>query len=217
MPKISRARFLLVLLVLVVGFTTSCVSLLSKQETIVLDAISGGAVFLTEGNYREAGNIYLAALDEVPNDPRLLYNLSLAQAQAKDFNLAVVTINTLVRLFPENVKYLRAKAAILQAAGSSRDACIVWEQVLRLDPYDQLVRLLLAREYFINLEFQQSKKHALELYGKGQYSRDLYLLLGQLQQAMGEGDGSSWKLLADAYFPLTSSENEKGADTGTLL
>jgi predicted Zn-dependent protease len=203
MPNTSRACFLLVLLV-VVGFTTSCVSSFSKQETIVSDAIAEGAVYLAEGKYGEAGNIYLAALDKVPNNPRLLYNLSLAQAQAKDFNLAVASINTLVRLFPENVKYLRAKAAILQASGASREACVVWELVLRLDPYDQLVRLLLAREYFSNLEFQLSKKHALELYGKGQYTRDLYLLLGRLQQAMGEGDGSSWNLLADAYFPQTS-------------
>lgn len=206
MPKLSRARLLLISLavVVMVGSTNSCVSLPSRQENVVRGALAEGAVFLAEGKYGEAGTIYLAALNEVPNDSRLLYNLSLAQAQAKDFTLAGATISTLVHLFPENVKYLRAKAAILQASGASLDACAVWELVLRLDPYDQLVRLLLANGYFSNSEFQLSKKHALELYQRGQYSRDLYLLLGRLQQAMGEADGSSWILLADAYFPQTS-------------
>lgn len=206
MPKLSRARLLLISLavVVMVGSTNSCVSLPSRQENVVRGALAEGAVLLAEGKYGEAGTIYLAALNEVPNDSRLLYNLSLAQAQAKDFTLAAATISTLVHLFPENVKYLRAKAAILQASGASLDAYAVWEQVLRLDPYDQLVRLLLANGYFSNSEFQLSKKHALELYQRGQYSRDLYLLLGRLQQAMGEADGSSWILLADAYFPQTS-------------
>jgi len=169
-----------------------------------MEALAEAAVFLERGQFVEAVGIYLPALLKVPDDVRLIYNLSLAQAQAKNYELATATITKLVRLFPLNVRFLKAKAAILQASGASLEACTTWEQVLRLDPYDQVVRLLLANQYFSDSAFELSRTHALSLYQRGQYSRELYLLLGQLQQAMGEGDGSSWILLADAYFPNTS-------------
>lgn len=201
MHKPACASVWLLSLVLVVGFSTSCSTLSVKQETLVLDALAEGALFLAEGQFGEAAGIYLATLQDVPDDVRLLYNLGLAQAQADDFKSAIATISTLVRLFPENVKYLRAQAAILQASGASKEACAVWEQVLVLDPYNQVVRLRLANQYFSDSEFKLSQTHASTLYRKGQYSRELYLLLGRLQQSMGEGDGASWSLLADAYFP----------------
>jgi len=203
MPNPSRTRFLLISLVVVIGLSTACVSVPTKHEAIVMAALSEAAVYLDRGQFKEAAGIYLPALQKVPDDVRLLYNLSLAQAQAKNFELATATITKLVRLFPANIKYLKAKAAILCASGASLEACKTWEQVLRLDPYDLVVRLLLANQYFIDSEFSLSKTHALALYQRGQYSRELYILLGKLQQAMGEGDGTSWVLLADAYFPNT--------------
>ena len=201
MNKPSYACVWLLSLVVVLVFTASCASLPAKQESLVQEALSEGARFLTEGRFDEAAGVYRVALDEVPDDARLLYNLSLAQAQADDSASAVATIGRLVRIFPENVKYLKAKAVILQESGAFKEACAVWEQVLILDPFDEAVRLRLANQYFLDSEFELSKKHALMLYSKKQYSRELFLLLSRVDQALGGGDGSSWTLLADAYHP----------------
>lgn len=193
--------WLLSFVVVALVFTASCTSLPARQESLVQEALSEAAPYLTEGRFDEAADVYRAALDEVPDDARLWYNLSLAQAQAGDLASAIATIGFLVRLFPENVKYLRAQAAILLESGASKEACAVWEQVLTLDPFDEVVRLRLANQYFLDSEFELSQKHALMLYHREQYSRELFLLCSRLEQALGEGDGSVWTLLADAYFP----------------
>ncbi len=203
MYKPSHAYILLFsLVVMALVSTASCVSFPAKQESLVQEALAEGARFLTESRFVEAAEVFQTALDVVPDDARLLYNLSLAQAQADESTSAIATIGLLVRLFPENVKYLKAQAAILQESGASTEACPVWEQVLIRDPFDEVVRLRLANQYFIDSEYELSQKHAFMLYSREQYSRELFLLCSRLELALGGGDGSAWILLADAYFPV---------------
>jgi predicted Zn-dependent protease len=184
----------------------SCVSTTERDNALVVEALATGGDYAFEGLYVQAAEEYVQAIRKVPRDARLLYNLSMVQAQAGDFQKALETGTRLNSLFPDNVRYLGLQAGLLFSSGDRFTAFAVWERILELNPYDQVVRMNLANAYFEDGDFNRSAVHARILYRQKQFSVELFTLLGRLQAAMGEGDGSSWYLLADSLEEKAVSE-----------
>ncbi len=191
---------------LVVLFTISCASTTVRDNALVVEALASGGDYASKGMYVQAAEEYVLAIRKVPRDARLLYNLSMVQAQAGDFQKALESGARLNFLFPDNVKYLGLQAGLLFSSGDRLGASVVWERILELNPFDQVVRLNLANAYFEDRDFNRSALHARALYRRKQFSVELFTLLGRLQAAMGEGDGSSWYLLADSLQEKAVSE-----------
>jgi len=206
MHPLSRIPVLLCCFVVVMLLFVSCVSTTVRDNALVAEALATGGDYASKGMYIQAADVYVSAIRKVPRDARLLYNLSMVQAQADDFQKALATAARLNTLFPKNVRYLGLQAGLLFSSGDRAGAYTVWERILELNPFDQVVRMNLAKAYFEEGLMEQSAVHARALYLQKQISKELLTLLGRLQVAMGEGDGRAWYLLADSLDEKAKAE-----------
>ena len=189
----------------------SCVSPSTVHVDSPAQTLSKGNILSENGDYLKAAQLYGAALEKYPNDKRILYNLCLTQAQSGDFSGSLSTINRLVDMYPENVRFLALKGGVLSLSGKEGEACPVWENILILDPMDTKTRLLLIHRYQVEGKLEEAWLHARELFSQKAFSEELFNLMASLEVATGRGDGLSWTLLAAKY--AAKAEND-GVDSG---
>jgi Flp pilus assembly protein TadD len=144
--------------------------------------------------------IYESALAEYPQQPRILYNLGLTYALSGDFPSSLGTLDTLNDLTADgNVKYLKALGGVAAAATEGELAVDAWLRVLELDPVDMDTRMRLVDAYVDSGDFESAYRTLLQAYGLQQYSKMLFEKLSELEVSSGNGDGVSWKLIANTY------------------
>lgn len=181
----------------VVMVLASCSSTAAAREETVSAALREGQACLDAKQYAEAARIYALALEDVPSDTRLLYNLGVAFALDGVYDRSLDSFGRLLDIAPNNTKYLGAHAGVALAAGRADEAAEDWETILVLDPYDAEARLRLIRLYLDRGDGDAGYRHAISAYEQRQYSPELFNLLAELEVALEIGNGSSWRLLAE--------------------
>lgn len=197
---VSLRRVLALFLLSAVCVLSGCTSLTLRDGRVDRILVEAQA-FTDIGEYHSALAIYESALAEYPQQPRILYNLGLTYALAGDFSSSLRTLGTLNDLTADaNVKYLKAFGGVAVAAKEIELAVGAWLRVLELDPVDLDTRLRLVDAYVDSGDFERAYHTLLQAYGLQQYSNMLFKKLSELEVSSGNGDGVSWKLIADTYI-----------------
>lgn len=179
---------------------SGCSSLALRNERVDRILVEAQA-FVEKGEYPPALAIYESALAEYPQQPRILYNLGLTYALSGDFSASLGTLDTLNDVTADgNVKYLKAYGGVAAAAMEMEIAVEAWLRVLELDPVDMDTRMRLVGAYVDSGDFASAYRSVLQAYGLKQYSKVLFEKLSELEVSSGNGDGVSWKLIADTYI-----------------
>ena len=124
----------------------SCATAPAAREAKEWYEIGNG--WYDQGKWAKAGEAYSRAIALDPGLAAASYNLARALAEAGDYDGALTAIEGVLAGDPANVRVLSAKAYILYKAGRPDEALLVYDEVLKLDPYapDAIYNATLLRE-----------------------------------------------------------------------
>ena len=193
----SVAKYIRILVLCILPVVlSSCTSTAYTRERQVNAVIAESTALVDAGRYKEAVALYDAGLVQFPKEEKLRYNHAIALAQAGDLLKAVEVLQELSADHgSKNLMYLKALGGVAGAAQVPATAIESWERVIELDPLDSRTRIRLMR-YLIELdEFERAYEIGWEAYQLYLFEREIFELLGTLEERTGRGDGSSWSVI----------------------
>uniref|UniRef100_T1JKE5 peptidylprolyl isomerase n=1 Tax=Strigamia maritima TaxID=126957 RepID=T1JKE5_STRMM len=158
-----------------------------------------GNFWFTRGDFSQAIVCYRRALEFLDDDNsnvisdgslqqlledrlKVYNNLALAQLKVDAFDAAIISVDNVIRIQPDNVKALFRKGKILAAQGNTDEAIACMRRALKLEPDTKIIHAELAR-----LQSQKTQENASE--------RELYRkMLGEQRHLVRSKRSSKFKV-----------------------
>jgi predicted Zn-dependent protease len=163
--------------------------------------VDTGVQYAKEGEYKEAEQAYLRALQADPGNPDLLFRLSTLYIQMERFADAIELLNTLIEAFPENPMLYNNLAWIYATGGKMKNgpmALRLAREALLMSPYTPSLWNTLAEAYYVSGQYDQalrSSEFAIELIKFQKDSPKEDLIAFQAQHAKIKKAADSYKML----------------------
>lgn len=201
LPKGERPAFAsLSVVVLILVFCLQVIGCTTLGTQRLERYLAQGNALMAAGDHEGAIELYRSVLQAHPQQRKIRYNLALAFVQAGNPDAALEELSRLdAQADHRNVTYLTAIGGVAAASGKGGRAIEAWKRVLELDPLDVKVRELLVDELARQQAFSEAYRYAAEAFRLGQFSKELFAKLAELEVRSGSGDGNSWKLLEENH------------------
>jgi len=162
-----------------------------KEKVDELQLIQRALQFELEQNYKESASIYKQLISMSPDGPTHYVNLALMQAQMKEFDKAIQTLEQGLAEIPDSEVLLHRLGHTYLVTGKTKQALDTFLQLLKLNP--QNFDALLVSAWILNSsgEKQEAQKHfqkALEIEPENKFARKNYAIClatsGRLKEAI---------------------------------
>jgi putative PEP-CTERM system TPR-repeat lipoprotein len=106
----------------------------NENDTKHMSHIYLASFYVVQNNLKKAEVVINEGLTLIPNNFNLLMLKAKVQANAKDFDSSLLSLDQLLELSPNNINVLVAKASILDVQGNTEEAIKVQKAALKLMP-----------------------------------------------------------------------------------
>jgi tetratricopeptide (TPR) repeat protein len=136
------------------------------KVSFLMDA---GVQYANEGEYKEAEQAYLRALQAAPGDPDLFFRLSTLYIQMERFEDAAMLLNKLVDAFPDNPMLQNNLSWIYATGGKMKNSKLALRharEAILIAPFAASLWNTLAEAYYVSGLYDQalrSSEFAIEL------------------------------------------------------
>ncbi len=129
------------------------------REKDVMKEVELGYKYLKKGKYPDAAEHFQNALEEYPEDERVLNGLGVSLMKMGKYNESEVHLRKLVRLYPENDTYLTNLGNLYFRSGRIDNAIETYKKVLDRNPefYNALNNL--ARCYMEKGDYEKAREY----------------------------------------------------------
>jgi tetratricopeptide (TPR) repeat protein len=131
--------------------------------------MDAGVQYASEGEYKEAEQAYLRALQAAPGDPDLFFRLSTLYIQMERFDDAAMLLNKLVDAFPDNPMLQNNLSWIYATGGKMKNSKLALRharEAILIAPFAASLWNTLAEAYYVSGLYDQalrSSEFAIEL------------------------------------------------------
>jgi tetratricopeptide (TPR) repeat protein len=128
-----------------------------------------GVQYANEGEFKEAEQAYLRALQAAPGDPDLFFRLSTLYIQMERFEDAAMLLNKLVEAFPDNPMLQNNLSWIYATGGKMKNSKLALRharEAILIAPFAASLWNTLAEAYYVSGLYDQalrSSEFAIEL------------------------------------------------------
>lgn len=206
-----RLRYMpLVALLFALFCFVGCATTVDETTEEINAALELGGLYLAEGNFDKAIEIYDRGLEVHSENEKLLYNKTAALIKANRFDEAAALAEAAYRQHPHLLRFAKAQATSLELAGKGIEAIPAWEEIVSLDPADTTSRIRLMNLLVESQRYDDATAHAWYLLERKSADADALKALAVIDQSRG-GNGEPWISLVKTGFPapLQSKQNQE--------
>ena len=127
---------------------TMATDVLSKYPNDHISLNNKGYLLFTQGKYQESINFFIKAVQAKPDYVKASINLKDAYLKLKDYNDALIIIDTALKYTPQDYYLLNAKGKILSLQNNCTDAIKLFKAAIQVKNNDAIAYLNLSDCYF---------------------------------------------------------------------
>ena len=122
------------------------------------------SLLMIQSNFKEAYNECNILINKHPNNPELYYQKAIICKQLYYYLEAIKSIETAIRMNPDNVNYLSEYGMLLLKKEKDNEAFKIFEEVLKKDSSHLIAGIAITNNYMKQKKFEEAYKILFALY-----------------------------------------------------
>ncbi len=143
------------------------------------------------GEYTQAEEAYLMAINEYPDYYEAAYNLARLYSDNKQYTKAYALVDKFIDRYPEKKELDLLRAYLLYYLGNQQESLAAYERIIDHQGDNEL-RITCAKIALEMKEYEKARTHLTYLYDEHELSGELLFLLGETERLSGVSDGMQW-------------------------